>query len=88
MLLPTYDVFDESRYFQPAESQFTFTLGRDACTTRRHRPAQPSEGGNATREWMIAVFQNTMITSIAVPKLADVLAEAHRYKGDSRRSDS
>lgn len=24
MLLPTYDVFDESRYFQPAESQSTF----------------------------------------------------------------
>jgi NAD+ synthase/NAD+ synthase (glutamine-hydrolysing) len=29
MLLPTYDVFDESRYFQPAESQFTFALGKE-----------------------------------------------------------
>jgi len=29
MLLPTYDVFDESRYFQPAHTQFTFPLGRD-----------------------------------------------------------
>ena len=26
MLLPTYDVFDESRYFQPAHSQHTFSL--------------------------------------------------------------
>jgi NAD+ synthase/NAD+ synthase (glutamine-hydrolysing) len=27
MLLPTYDVFDESRYFQPAETQCTFAFG-------------------------------------------------------------
>ncbi|MGH9796087.1 MAG: nitrilase-related carbon-nitrogen hydrolase, partial [Candidatus Acidiferrales bacterium] len=27
MLLPTYDVFDESRYFQPAQSQSVFALG-------------------------------------------------------------
>jgi NAD+ synthase (glutamine-hydrolysing) len=27
MLLPTYDVFDESRYFQPAQSQNIFALG-------------------------------------------------------------
>jgi NAD+ synthase (glutamine-hydrolysing) len=27
MLLPTYDVFDESRYFQPAQSQNVFALG-------------------------------------------------------------
>lgn len=27
MLLPTYDVFDESRYFQPAKSQNVFALG-------------------------------------------------------------
>ena len=27
MLLPTYDVFDESRYFQPAPSQNVFALG-------------------------------------------------------------
>ena len=27
MLLPTYDVFDESRYFQPAQSQSAYTLG-------------------------------------------------------------
>ena len=27
MLLPTYDVFDESRYFQPAASQNVFSLG-------------------------------------------------------------
>ncbi|MBZ5540720.1 MAG: NAD+ synthase [Acidobacteriia bacterium] len=27
MLLPTYDVFDESRYFQPAERQSVFSLG-------------------------------------------------------------
>jgi NAD+ synthase (glutamine-hydrolysing) len=26
MLLPTYDVFDESRYFQPAREQFVFAL--------------------------------------------------------------
>ena len=26
MLLPTYDVFDESRYFQPAHSQYVFPL--------------------------------------------------------------
>src|SRR5271170_2761766 len=29
MLLPTYDVFDESRYFQPATIQHTFTFGPD-----------------------------------------------------------
>ncbi len=29
MLLPTYDVFDESRYFQPGLEQFTFALGRE-----------------------------------------------------------
>jgi len=28
MLLPTYDVFDESRYFQPATSQSVFLFGR------------------------------------------------------------
>ena len=27
MLLPTYDVFDESRYFQPAKSQHVFQFG-------------------------------------------------------------
>jgi NAD+ synthase/NAD+ synthase (glutamine-hydrolysing) len=27
MLLPTYDVFDESRYFQPAQTQSSVTLG-------------------------------------------------------------
>src|SRR6202047_934268 len=27
MLLPTYDVFDESRYFQPAEKQSTYGFG-------------------------------------------------------------
>ncbi len=36
MLLPTYDVFDESRYFQPPEEQFVFpfeaeTLGISIC---------------------------------------------------------
>jgi NAD+ synthase/NAD+ synthase (glutamine-hydrolysing) len=36
MLLPTYDVFDESRYFQPARTQFAFpfsteTLGITIC---------------------------------------------------------
>jgi NAD+ synthase (glutamine-hydrolysing) len=29
MLLPTYDVFDETRYFQPAHTQFPFPLGSD-----------------------------------------------------------
>ena len=29
MLLPTYDVFDESRYFQPAEKQCTFAFGAE-----------------------------------------------------------
>jgi NAD+ synthase (glutamine-hydrolysing) len=29
MLLPTYDVFDETRYFQPATSQHTFSFGSD-----------------------------------------------------------
>lgn len=29
MLLPTYDVFDESRYFQPAEKQYVYGLGSD-----------------------------------------------------------
>jgi predicted amidohydrolase len=29
MLLPTYDVFDESRYFQPAGRQFPYGFGRE-----------------------------------------------------------
>jgi NAD+ synthase (glutamine-hydrolysing) len=29
MLLPTYDVFDESRYFQPGEKHFVYGLGRE-----------------------------------------------------------
>jgi NAD+ synthase (glutamine-hydrolysing) len=29
MLLPTYDVFDESRYFQPAHTQFVFPFGAE-----------------------------------------------------------
>ncbi|HXX70643.1 MAG TPA: NAD+ synthase, partial [Candidatus Acidoferrum sp.] len=29
MLLPTYDVFDETRYFQPADTQFPFPLGSE-----------------------------------------------------------
>ena len=29
MLLPTYDVFDESRYFQPADSQTTYGFGNE-----------------------------------------------------------
>jgi NAD+ synthase (glutamine-hydrolysing) len=29
MLLPTYDVFDESRYFQPAKRQHVFSLGEE-----------------------------------------------------------
>jgi NAD+ synthase (glutamine-hydrolysing) len=30
MLLPTYDVFDETRYFQPAHSQHVFALGAES----------------------------------------------------------
>ncbi len=29
MLLPTYDVFDESRYFQPAGKQFAYGFGKE-----------------------------------------------------------
>jgi NAD+ synthase (glutamine-hydrolysing) len=29
MLLPSYDVFDETRYFQPAHTQHTFVLGQE-----------------------------------------------------------
>jgi NAD+ synthase (glutamine-hydrolysing) len=29
MLLPTYDVFDESRYFQPGERHYVYGLGRE-----------------------------------------------------------
>jgi NAD+ synthase/NAD+ synthase (glutamine-hydrolysing) len=29
MLLPTYDVFDESRYFQPADRQYAYGFGRE-----------------------------------------------------------
>lgn len=29
MLLPTYDVFDESRYFQPADKQSAYGMGRE-----------------------------------------------------------
>jgi uncharacterized protein (TIGR02246 family) len=36
-----------------------------------------------TGEWKIVVFQNTLITLEAAPTLADMLAAAHPYKGDS-----
>jgi uncharacterized protein (TIGR02246 family) len=36
-----------------------------------------------TGEWKIAVFQNTLITPDAVPTLADALAKAHPYKGNT-----
>jgi hypothetical protein len=29
MLLPTYDVFDESRYFQPGDKHYVYGLGRE-----------------------------------------------------------
>ncbi len=29
MLLPTYDVFDESRYFQPGEKEYVYGMGRE-----------------------------------------------------------
>src|SRR5208337_3823905 len=29
MLLPTYDVFDESRYFQPGDRQYVYGVGRE-----------------------------------------------------------
>src|SRR5271157_3658094 len=29
MLLPTYDVFDESRYFQPGDKQYVYGVGRE-----------------------------------------------------------
>lgn len=38
---------------------------------------------NAAGDWKIAVFQNTMISTAAVPTLADTLSEAHPYKGDT-----
>ncbi len=38
---------------------------------------------NPTGEWKIAVFQNTLITTEAAPTLADRLAEAHPYKGNT-----
>ena len=36
-----------------------------------------------TGEWKIVVFQNTLITPEAVPTLADTLAKAHPYKGNT-----
>ena len=38
---------------------------------------------NPIGEWKIVVFQNTLITLEAVPTLADTLAAAHPYKGDT-----
>ena len=46
------------------------------------RPTLVVEKG-PTGEWKIAVFQNTLITPEAVPTLADTLAEAHPYKGNT-----
>src|SRR6201988_2715476 len=34
MLLPTYDVFDESRYFQPADKQSTYDFGNELLGTK------------------------------------------------------
>jgi uncharacterized protein (TIGR02246 family) len=41
---------------------------------------------NPAGEWKIAVFQNTMINTAAVPTLADTLAQAHPFRGDSPAS--
>jgi uncharacterized protein (TIGR02246 family) len=38
---------------------------------------------NSAGEWKIVAFQNTLITREAVPTLADTLAEAHPYKGNT-----
>ena len=33
--------------------------------------------------WKIAAFQNTLVTTDAVPTLSDTLAQAHPIKGDT-----
>jgi uncharacterized protein (TIGR02246 family) len=38
---------------------------------------------NSFGEWKITVFQNTMISTSAVPTLADTLVQSHPYKGDA-----
>jgi len=51
----------------------------------QHIQARPTLVAEKTPagEWKIVVFQNTMITPMAVPALADTLAQAHPYKGDT-----
>ena len=50
---------------------------------KQHIQARPTlvAEKNPVGEWKIAVFQNTMINTAAVPTLADTLAQAHPYKG-------
>jgi uncharacterized protein (TIGR02246 family) len=38
---------------------------------------------STTGQWKIAVFQNTLITPDAAPRLADTLANAHPYKANT-----
>lgn len=59
MLLPTYDVFDESRYFQPAEHQCTFafgaeTLGITIC----------EDAWNDVGFWPVQLYERDPITEI------------------------
>jgi NAD+ synthase (glutamine-hydrolysing) len=59
MLLPTYDVFDESRYFQPAEKQCTFafgaeTLGITIC----------EDAWNDVGFWPVQLYERDPITEI------------------------
>src|ERR1700720_4612681 len=59
MLLPTYDVFDESRYFQPAEKQSTFgfgaeTLGITIC----------EDAWNDVGFWPVQLYERDPITEI------------------------
>ena len=51
----------------------------------QHIQARPTLAAerNPTGDWKIVVFQNTLMTLEAVPTLADTLAKAHPYKGNT-----
>ncbi len=52
-LLPTYDVFDESRYFEPASQRKTFSLGGRRIGVAICEDIWVNSGGELTREYPV-----------------------------------
>src|SRR2546427_10590279 len=62
MLLPTYDVFDESRYFQPAAEQKVFGFGGEMVGTVSYRDSRQDQNF-----WAVRRYDRDPGTEIAAP---------------------